>query len=151
MTLIRREELIEFTTSTPSRVALVAHVTWWVVALGSFTIHILLFWVNWTRWLEPIVSSAFTGAVAATTVWYMLAAVAARRKLLNENVRRVAELNHQIRNSLQTILYATQLSNPEKGTLELVMDAVGRIDRSLQEIFPSEFRRFRRQAQSEPT
>jgi hypothetical protein len=45
------------------------------------------------------------------------------------------ELNHNVRNALQTIVYANQADADEQH--KMIVDSVDRIDRTLRELFPA--------------
>jgi len=58
-----------------------------------------------------------------------------RRKAIRDELRRVMELNHNVRNALQTIVYANQADAAEQH--KMIVDSVDRIDRTLRELFPA--------------
>lgn len=64
-----------------------------------------------------------------------LTAVRERRVRVMREARTIAELNHNIRNALQAIQYATHLSLDNRH-IEIVTSAVDRIDNILHELFP---------------
>jgi hypothetical protein len=69
-------------------------------------------------------------------VWILLGLVHGRRRRLIEYVRRVADLNHHIRNAMQIILYQATLTQADPEQIEQVENAVRRVDAALHEIFP---------------
>jgi 1,2-phenylacetyl-CoA epoxidase catalytic subunit len=60
-----------------------------------------------------------------------------RQRMQEARVRRVAEMNHHVRNALQVIAYWS-LAEKEKRQVELVQDAVNRIQWALREIMARE-------------
>jgi hypothetical protein len=77
-----------------------------------------------------------SGTLAGTLVWIVLGLVHGRRRRLIEYVRRVADLNHHIRNAMQVIVYQATLSHTDPQEIEQVESAVRRVDAALHEIFP---------------
>lgn len=77
-----------------------------------------------------------SGTLAGTLVWIVLRLVHGRRRRLIEYVRRVADLNHHIRNAMQIIVYQATLSHTDPQEIEQVESAVRRVDAALHEIFP---------------
>jgi hypothetical protein len=62
-------------------------------------------------------------------------AVNARRQRLLREVSKIAELNHQVRNALQSIRYAAHLGT-EGEYVEVIEENVKRIDLVLKDLFP---------------
>jgi hypothetical protein len=62
-------------------------------------------------------------------------AVHARRHRLLREVSKIAELNHQVRNALQSIRYAAHLG-AEAEYLDVIEENVKRIDVALKDLFP---------------
>src|SRR5437879_3571517 len=58
-----------------------------------------------------------------------------RRKAIRDELRRVVELNHNVRNALQAIAYAHQIDTDERH--KMIVDSIDRIDRTLRELFPT--------------
>jgi hypothetical protein len=85
--------------------------------------------------MPVILDSIVVAAIVATLVSMVLAEARARRKSLLRHLRNVAELNHQVRNALQTIVYSNYLAPPQQAAA--VLESVNRIDRTLRELFPA--------------
>lgn len=81
---------------------------------------------------DAVVSGILSGAM----VWILLGLVHGRRRRLIEYVRRVADLNHHIRNAMQIIVYQATLTHADPDQIEQVENAVRRVDAALHEIFP---------------
>jgi len=62
-------------------------------------------------------------------------AVNERRQRLLREVSKIAELNHQVRNALQSIRYAAHLGTEAK-YVEVIEESVKRIDVVLKDLFP---------------
>lgn len=82
--------------------------------------------------MDALISGTLAGAI----IWILLGLVHGRRRRLIEYVRRVADLNHHIRNAMQVILYQATLTHTDPAQIEQVEDAVRRVDAALHEIFP---------------
>jgi hypothetical protein len=67
-------------------------------------------------------------------VWVLLAAVRARQKQVQQQIRVVADLNHHLRNALTIILASEYLRESEKATA--ILASVERIDATLQLLLP---------------
>jgi hypothetical protein len=83
------------------------------------------------RWL---LDAVLIGAIFAGMLGVILRAWCHRRRLVREELRRVAELNHNIRNALE-VLGGTQFLNPGEQEAA-IRDSVTRIDETLQHLFP---------------
>jgi hypothetical protein len=83
-------------------------------------------------------SSVVTGAVAGGVFLYVARYEKARRDLMRERVRTIADLNHHIRNALQVIKICG--SQPDsvhgEGPLQLIKESADRIEWALREVLP---------------
>lgn len=84
------------------------------------------------KWL---VDSLCTAAVGALLVWIILRVSANQRKVIREELRRVAELNHNVRNALQVIAAAQHFEHLDEQHAA-VNASVSRIDETLHRLFP---------------
>lgn len=83
----------------------------------------------------PTMFAAFSlGLFVAAVSWIEAAAVRARRLRVVECIKRIADLNHHVRNALQAIQYASYLP---AGTdqVQIIQDEVQRIDQTLRDLF----------------
>ena len=76
------------------------------------------------------------GLTTAILGWIEAAATRSRRLRVFEDVAKVAELNHQVRNALQAIQYATHMPAGIE-QIEMIDDGVKRIDQTLRHLFPA--------------
>ena len=86
-----------------------------------------------------VLDSTIAAIIAAICVYVVLAAARARRIALLQHLRNVAELNHEVRNALQMIVYSKYLAPQEQA--EAVLKSVNRIERTLKHLFPAVDRR----------
>jgi hypothetical protein len=82
-----------------------------------------------------IESNLLTGIVAAAFYAYFSEAERERRKLVQQRLRTIAEMNHHIRNALQIITYAASAQKRED-SVQLIRGSVERIEWSLREVLP---------------
>ena len=74
------------------------------------------------------------GLGAGLGFWLVLAGVRKRRLYLADEIQRVAELNHTVRNSLHVIALAHHAGDEEHRAM--VLENTTRIDDKLRELFP---------------
>lgn len=82
-----------------------------------------------------LTSNALTGIVAGFLFYSLANNERLRRKLVQERLRTIAEMNHHIRNALQVITYAAATQN-QTDSVELIRNSVERIEWALREVLP---------------
>jgi hypothetical protein len=82
-----------------------------------------------------LTSNALTGIVAGFLFYSLTNNERLRRKLVQERLRTIAEMNHHIRNALQVITYAAATQNQTE-SVELISNSVERIEWALREVLP---------------
>ncbi len=85
--------------------------------------------------LPTIIDSAMMAGITAGLVYILLTEWRARRRLVVQRLRIIAELNHNVRNALQMILYSRFLPPTEQ--TQALLDSVDRIESTLEELFPA--------------
>jgi hypothetical protein len=85
-----------------------------------------------------IISNGLTGLFAGGLFFQMAREEKAHRDLVRERMKTIAELNHHIRNALQVIKFlgGQQRSGLDALQLQLINDAVERIEWALREVLP---------------
>jgi hypothetical protein len=86
--------------------------------------------------LHAAALAVFVGVGAGFSALVLLLARRQSRKLVQDELYRLAELNHRLRNSLQIIAYAHYASE-DVAHRNLMMDAVSSIDTSLRQLIPA--------------
>jgi hypothetical protein len=81
------------------------------------------------------ISDAITAILIGALVAHMAVLYRQREAYAQARVQRIAEMNHHVRNALQVITYWS-LEEKEKRQVELVQDAVNRIQWALREVLP---------------
>ena len=81
-------------------------------------------------------SNLLTGLLAAFIFYHSRREHLQQKRLLQEKLRIVAEMNHHIRNALQVIALCAAKTQDENG-IQVIRQAAERIEWSLREILPS--------------
>jgi len=117
--------------STPLLLGLAAALVFF--AIDDFLDHLML------RLTSANVALEISDAITAILIGALVAQVALlyrqRQQQAQGRVQRIAEMNHHVRNALQVITYWS-LAEKEKRQVELVQDAVNRIQWALREVLP---------------
>lgn len=86
--------------------------------------------------LEAAVQAAIVGIGAGIVSYWLLAARRRRRMMVREELTRVAELNHHLRNSLQIIVGAHYIAKDEEHA-KMMLETAQTIDQVLKRLFPT--------------
>ena len=107
-----------------------------VAALG-FGLNSFLFREGIPRRDLMLMSSSIIGIVAGLLFYQFLRNERIKHEVVQQRMRTIAELNHHIRNALQVIRYAGgSKSSSDASQLQLINEAVARIDWALREVLP---------------
>src|SRR3954468_13171381 len=117
--------------STPLLLGLTAALVFF--AIDDFLDHLMLRITSANVALE--ISDAITAILIGALVAQMAVLYRQREAQAQARVQRIAEMNHHVRNALQVITYWS-LEEKEKRQVELVQDAVNRIQWALREVLP---------------
>jgi len=102
-------------------------------SIDDFLDHLMLRLTSANVALE--ISDAITALLIGALVAQLILLHRQRQQQAQARVQRIAEMNHHVRNALQVIAYWS-LADKEKRQVELVQDAVNRIQWALREILP---------------
>ena len=102
-------------------------------AIDDFLDHLMLRLTSVNVALE--ISDAITAIMIGALVAQLVLLYQQRQQQAQARVQRIAEMNHHVRNALQVIAYWS-LADKEMRQVELVQDAVNRIQWALREILP---------------
>ncbi|HVP63982.1 MAG TPA: hypothetical protein VMT82_03740 [candidate division Zixibacteria bacterium] len=86
--------------------------------------------------LHAGILAVFVGLGAGLATFVLLLARRERRRQLEDELRRLAELNHRVRNSLQIITDAHHTA-PDDLHRKMIMEAVASTDDCLKQLFPA--------------
>ncbi len=111
------------------------------VAIGTILFGVFGFTVDSTMVYLGVPSDvhaglqgAVVGLGAGAGFWILLAGLRARRMRVADEIHRLAELNHTVRNSLHIIALAHHAADAEHRAL--ILECTTRIDEKLRELFP---------------
>jgi hypothetical protein len=136
--VVRRltDKLLTWLVSERWRMPFAAFIAGTLVAGAKVGLALLLLNDPWHHQGLLGLDAVLSGVLAGVMVWILLGLVHGRRRRLIEYVRRVADLNHHIRNALQVIVYQATLAHTDPEQIQQVENAVRRVDAALHEIFP---------------
>ncbi len=126
----RVSRLITLITSSKRAVGITTVVILIMVGPLKFTLVRTLLSMGLPRELLQAQDAILTAALAAALVWVLLMAVRVRHAQQEEQIRVVADLNHNLRNALQVIFGSDYLLQSDKATA--LLESAERIDHSLQ-------------------
>jgi hypothetical protein len=132
----RFDKLLTWLVSERWRMPLAGLVAGVFVATTKTAVAVMLLNDPWRHERLLATDGVISGTLSGAMVWILLGLVHGRRRRLIEYVRRVADLNHHIRNAMQIILYQATLTQADPEQIEQVENAVRRVDAALHEIFP---------------
>ena len=123
-------------TDSPARIAAAVVTSGVVTGLLEYAVHVIFVrGAHTSESMQAVVYAAIIALAVATIVLLVLLSTRERRRRVLDDIRRIAELNHHIRNALQVVVdsqYVPQ-SDAQKGA---VLASVDRIDQTLRELFP---------------
>ena len=108
-----------------------------VVAFAGLAFDGLLLHEGVPRYDLLAISNLLTGIVAGGFFWQALRRERENREFVQERLRIISDMNHHIRNALQVISFHSYRDQDEK-TVEVLQQAVNRIEWSLNEVLPGE-------------
>jgi hypothetical protein len=103
--------------------------------LFEFAVSRWFIGVNIAPNLHAALQASIVGLGAGCALWLIFLGIIDRRRMMADELRRVAELNHTIRNSLEVIVLAHYAETDREHKL-IVMECTNRIDQKLKELFP---------------
>lgn len=102
----------------------------------EFLVHEALTRLAAPEVLHAALDAVLMGLATAVITSFLLLAIRERHRRMLQEVRRVAELNHNVRNALQVIVHNQYLPKSEQDA-DAILESVQRIDDSLRELFPA--------------
>ncbi len=130
----RLGRVIGYFSDTPLRTFAVVTVCAVVFAMIEAAIHVAM-----RVFLVPsqdmlLIDSSVVGLSGGTAVWVLLRGNRERRRGVRRELKRIGELNHEVRNALQVISHSHFDANDERR--EMVFQSIDRIDGALKRLFP---------------
>ena len=102
----------------------------------EFAIHLVVVQARVSPVLEALINAVLVALAAALFLLLLVLAARDRHRKMLDDLRRIAQLNHHVRNALQTILYSEYLPDSEANR-KMILEGVDRVGRILQELFPA--------------
>ena len=130
------EKFIQALAGSPTRMALVVVLFGLSAGLLEFGIHTAVMQADASSYMQAMTDAAMVGLAAALAPFLVLLAARERHRKVLDDLRKIAQLNHHVRNALQTIMYSEYLPDSEENR-KVVLEGVERIGRILQELFPA--------------
>ncbi len=107
------EKSIQTLAGSPIRIAFVVVLFGLSAGLLEFGIHTALMQTEVSPRMQAITDAAVVGFAAAFAPLLVLLAARERHRKLLDDLRKIAQLNHHVRNALQTIMYSEYLPDSE--------------------------------------
>jgi hypothetical protein len=126
--------LIGHVSDTPSQTKIAVLLAILASGLLEFTFHVGLSRLGVSPLTDAVVDAALCGIFFGLVLWSFLAAIGQRRNRVRQDLERIAELNHEIRNALEVIVDSH--FDAEAPHRNIVLESVNRIDVVLKRIFP---------------
>lgn len=122
-------------TDSPYRIAAVVLSCGVGVGLLDYAIHSAALRANASELAKGIFNATIIAFAAAIIVLLVLLSTRERRRRVLDDVRKIAQLNHHIRNALEVVVQSQYVpSSAEQRSA--VLASAERIDRTLRELFP---------------
>lgn len=129
------EKTLVWILNSPLRVTAVVVLFGGSACLMEYVIHLMVTTSSAAPAVQRLANSAILGFFAAFFALLILMAASERHYKVQDELRRIAELNHQIRNALQVIVYG-EYSPDGAQHRSSVLAGVEKIEHSLRELFP---------------
>jgi two-component sensor histidine kinase len=127
--------LIGHVSDTAANTALTVMLCSLVFGSIEFAVHLLLARFGVPALTDAVFDAALCGVSFGLLLWLLLAAIRERRMRVREELLRISEVNHEVRNALQIITHSHFNAEPQHR--EMVLESVSRIDAVLKRIFPT--------------
>jgi hypothetical protein len=107
-----------------------------IVSFGAveFVVHHALSRFELPPFADSLIDAGFVGSSFGVAVWALLVGNCERRTRVRDDLERISDLNHEIRNALQVIAHSHYEADSEH--CDMVMESVTRIDVVLKRLFP---------------
>src|SRR5512141_1895678 len=130
-------KLIYLASSNPRRIWLAAIFSAVLFGLFNFDVSHWVIETTLSTEMKAALQAFIVGVGAGGATWVVLHGVMQRRTMVAEELYRVGELNHTIRNSLSIIVLA-QHSESNQTHRAMILDCTRQIDEKLKQLFPTD-------------
>jgi signal transduction histidine kinase len=128
-------KLAAFFTESRLRIISAGAVIALIVGAVKFGLILFLLHVHTPQALLKLQDSVLTGVLAALAVCAVLVIARERRRYIRNELKSVANLNHELRNALEVLVCSEYLAESSKG--EAILESVERINRTLNDLLGS--------------
>jgi hypothetical protein len=117
------------------------HIALFSLAIGAclagleIIVHEIVMTNQMSELTHATVDAVFVGGGSALFTVAWLSALRERRRRVREDMHKIGELNHEVRNALEIIVASQYGLDSERA--RVVLQSVDRIDRTLKELFPA--------------
>jgi hypothetical protein len=123
--------------SSPLRIAIVAVCFGLSAGLLGYIIHIFVMRMNVSPQAQTGIEFSLLCCAAALAPFLLLTAARERRRRVVDDLRRIAQLNHEVRNALQVIVFGEYESAATPAAHRTaILGSVEQIDKTLRQLFP---------------
>jgi hypothetical protein len=122
-------------TDSPTRIGVAVALSGILAGLLEYSVHVLVKGGNTPESVQAVVDAVIVGFAVAGVVFLLLLSSRERRRRVVDDIRKIAELNHHVRNALQVVV-DSQYVPQSLEQREAVLASVDRIDKTLRELFP---------------
>lgn len=129
------EKAVAHVANSPFRIAMVVVLFGVSAGIVEFLIHTAVLRTSTSTVTQSLLAAALVGVAAAFAPLLILLAARERHRKVLDDLRKIAQVNHHVRNALQTIVYTEYLPRSEENR-NAVLAGVDRIDDILKELFP---------------
>lgn len=130
------EKFLQALALSPMRIALVVILFGLSAGVLEFAIHLAVMQAGVSPLVEATIAATLVALAAALLPLLVLLTARERHRKVLDDLRKIAQLNHHVRNALQTIMYSEYLPDSEANRT-VVLEGVDRVGRILQELFPA--------------
>lgn len=127
---------VAFTLGTHIRIWVAIIAATLLIGFSEFGISRWLLGVNIPPHVYCAVHATIVSLAAGSALWLILHGIIERRRIIEDELLRVAELNHTLRNALEVIVLA-HYSGTDYEHKDMVLECTNRIDQKLKELFPA--------------
>ena len=103
--------------------------------LSEYTVHLWVTRPGVFASFQAFADALVLSVLAALFTLLVLTTAREQHRRMREDIRRIAELNHQVRNALQVIVYG-EFSSDSAEHRPAVLEGVEKIETALRELFP---------------
>jgi hypothetical protein len=129
------EKVVGSIVRSPWRIAAAVILMGAATFLSEYTVHLWVTRPGVFASFQAFADALVLSVLAALFTLLVLTTAREQHRRMREDIRRIAELNHQVRNALQVIVYG-EFSSDSAEHRPAVLEGVEKIETALRELFP---------------